>query len=171
MWESSPTVFLHSRDLVFLALWQPHMHDVPTSGHCRAECISEGLADYLARFSGQHTNYSGMMRRCILTPVSRRVHNLAAPHRWSLKPLQTAWGDFSTCSSCCMCIWFSEATIQISILFQGVQKLWSKVSALGCRKMKQAAASNCWTAAFNCSVQLLRPGRKKERGLLGTFHS
>lgn len=56
----SYSLSLHSRDLVFLALRQPHMHDVRISGRCRAECISERLADYLARFSGQHTNYSGV---------------------------------------------------------------------------------------------------------------
>lgn len=39
---------------------QPHTPDVWTGGDCGAECLSEGLADDLARSSGQRTNYSGM---------------------------------------------------------------------------------------------------------------
>lgn len=162
----SHSLSLHSHGLALLALWQPRMHDVCTAGHCRAECISEGLAGYLARFSGQRTNYSGM-RRCFLTPVSRRVHNLAAPHRWSLKPLQTARGDPSTWQSCCMCVSgrsasdFQRLQAEFAFCFRELQHFDANASDCLCAGVETTKASR--------SSRLLRPGRRKETGQLGTF--
>lgn len=168
MWGISPSVFSFTAMALFSwALWQPRMCDVWTGGHCRAECISEGLAGYLARFSGQRTNYSGM-RRCFLTPVSRRVHNLAAPHRWSLKPLQTARGDPSTWQSCCMCVSGRSAS--------DFQRLSEAELAFCFRELKHfdANASDCLCAGVgktkaSCSRRVLRPGRRKETRQLGAF--
>lgn len=136
----SHSLFLHSRDLVFLALWQPHMHDVWTGGHCRAECISEGLAGYLARFSGQRTNYSGMdvavLSHAGVTQSSQLgcstqlesespADSLRRPQHLVKLLHVRRWSER---------VWFSEATSRISILFQGAQTLWCKCIRLPLRR-------------------------------------
>lgn len=64
----------------------PQMHEMWTSWDCRAECISEGLGDHLARFSWQHTNYLGM---------DAEVHSHAGVTE-SSQPRRSTQVDFET---------------------------------------------------------------------------